>query len=743
MLGLILITLVCYWPVRNAEFVNYDDPKYITQNYDAQKGLSSEALKYAFTSTDGGYRHPITWLSHLIDVELFGPKNNGTPIFGKMLGVNTAMPAGHHLTNLLFHLADTLLLFYVLRRLTGAVWPSAFVAAMFAVHPMHVESVAWISERKDVLSALFLFLTILAYKRFVEKPSAARYAVIVVSFAAALMSKPMMITIPGVLLILNLWPLNRITLGSGFWQSLKRPLLETMPLLALSAISGLISVIDTRSINSFYTLKDLPLSMRLETSVIAYARYLVKFFWPSNMIVFYPTPDAWPKLWVVGSCVLLVIITAAVVWRARRDAVLLFGWLWFLGTLLPAIGLVVTGDASMADRYTYVSYTGLFVALAWLAYDRLERFRPVLAGLGGAIVLVCCVLSFVQATRWKDSRTLMGYAVKVDPTNWTANLNYACALMGSKDEPSAGPYFRQAVLSRPGSVITNANYAQFLINRNKIDEASVYLMNAYNINKSDGFALSQIARVQAIKGQHASAVKILKSVLEKRPRDVEAELLLVSSLNALLLHDEAEAHLRHILSFDPTQPRAYHQLGLLAAKQNKPGEALNAFKRAVQLSPEFGKAHLDFGIALANAGQYGLAMEQLDLAMQTLDDQQLKEKSTVEFMIGRLIEKTAPPLDTAKQLEAADHYLKAIDWAKKAVSDLPDDPAVNFELANLLKQVGKTDEALVAAKKAMDVASSQRHLYFMSRLAEQFPSLVPATMPTTGPSTTPTTAPVQ
>ncbi len=746
-LGLILMTLACYWPIGKADFINYDDNRYITDNANAQQGLTRNAVKFAFTSTDGGYRHPLTWFTHLLDVELYGPKRNGTPLIGRLIGSDDPMPAGHHFTNLIIHLADTILLWYVLKRLTQSVWASAWVAAVFAVHPMHVESVAWVSERKDVLSTFFFLLTILAYQRYTERLSLKRYGVVALAFAAALMSKPMMMTTPGVLLLLDFWPLNRITLDSCFFWSIKRSLLEKLPLLALSAASGAISVLDTRSVKSFYTLKDIPLSMRLETSITSYARYLGKLFWPTNLVIFYPTPLKWSALWVIGSIVIFLTITALVVWRMRKQPYLLFGWLWFVGTLVPVIGLVVTGDASIAERYTYVSYVGVFIAIAWLACDLIGRHRGVLIGLGVVSLAACSVLAYRQVWNWRDSRTLMYHGMQVSPNNWAVYNNYACALLSTKDELQAGPYFETALRFRPGSGLLNVNYARYLLGLNRIDEADPYLQVAYKIDPENAHCLTQVARLQALKGRHLNAIKIYEHVLKSKPNEIDTEMLLASSLNALLRRDEAEAHYRRILDIDPRTPMAHYQLAKLAADRNDAAAAVTHFRRAIELNPDYGMAHLDYGITLAALSRFDEAIEQLTLATKNLLENQTIQQSTAELTIGKILQKTAQPTDTNQQLEAAKHFIASIELAEKAVAETPDEPMVHYELSMRLKQVGRTEDGLIAARKAIEVAAAHGNLYFLTRLAEEFPSLAPTTQsairPTTGPSTPTTTAPVQ
>ena len=353
---LVAITLAVYLPILRHDFTNFDDDSYITENRHIQSGITKDSIIWAFTSSYASNWHPLTWISHMLDYRLFGPK-----------------PMGHHAVNLLFHTLNTLLLLFILKRMTKSVWKSAFVAALFAIHPLHVESVAWAAERKDVLSTFFWMLTMWAYVVYAERPRLKWYFVAVLFFGLGLMSKPTLVTLPFVLLLLDYWPLGRFAgdqkKGPGW-----RLILEKMPLFAMSAASSVITYYAQQSSKAVISIDRLPLTIRAANALVAYVTYIGKMFWPRNLAIFYPHPgNTIPEWQVVGAFVLLACVTILALGLGRRYPYLPVGWLWYLGTLGPMIGLVQVGEQAVADRYTYLSYIGLFIMLAWGIPDLLRR----------------------------------------------------------------------------------------------------------------------------------------------------------------------------------------------------------------------------------------------------------------------------------------------------------------------------------------------------------------------------------
>ncbi|MEO6196456.1 MAG: hypothetical protein ABIS20_25835 [Thermoanaerobaculia bacterium] len=439
--ALALLTLAAYLPALHNGFVNLDDGLYVTGNPQVQKGITRASAAWALTANVANNWHPLTLLSHQLDCQLFGLD-----------------PAGHHATSLLLHLANTLLLFAVLRGMTGAVWRSAAVAALFAVHPAHVESVAWVAERKDVLSALFWILAMAAWTSYARRPSPGRYLLVALMMLLGLMAKPMVVTLPFALLLLDVWPLERRGLG---W---KRLIAEKLPLLALSAAASLVTLRYQRT--SLAPLDLVPWSVRLANAAVAYASYLGKLLLPRNLAVFYPIPLAIPAWQVAAATALLAALTALATWKARRAPWLLVGWLWFLGTLVPVIGLVQVGRQAMADRYTYLPSIGLFVAIVWgiawgIAALARER-RAILATASAAAILALAVGTWKQAGTWHDSVALYRHALAVTRGNYVAHVGLAKALTAERNLEGAEEEYRAALALRPRLIEARAGLEAIL-----------------------------------------------------------------------------------------------------------------------------------------------------------------------------------------------------------------------------------------------------------------------------------------
>src|SRR5260221_762659 len=402
--ALAAVTLLVYSPMLRHGFVNYDDPDYITGNAHVTGGLTWTNLAWAFTSGAAANWHPLTWISHMTDCQLFG--------------VN---PAGHHLMDLLFHTANTLLLFLLLEKLTGALWRSFFVAALFAWHPLHVESVGWAAERKDVLSAFFWMLTLLAYARYAQGRSKAGYFLALFFFACGLMSKPMVVTLPFVLLLLDFWPLKRFTIDDLRLTIFLRLVLEKIPFFVLTLASCLITY--RVQSGALWSTQALTFNFRAANAVMSYVRYISKIFWPADLALIYPYPHYWPLAGVVFVAALLAMLSAIFILQARRFPYLAVGWLWFLGTLVPAIGLVQVGVQSMAERYIYIPSIGLFILVIWGA-NGLLKSQPhkikIVALAGSAVLIACLICTSIQLSYWRSSVELFLHTVEVTTDNYAA-----------------------------------------------------------------------------------------------------------------------------------------------------------------------------------------------------------------------------------------------------------------------------------------------------------------------------------
>jgi protein O-mannosyl-transferase len=451
-LALAVGTLVIYSPVRHYQFLNYDDNDYITQNSHVVTGFACPNFAWAFTRFHSSNWHPLTWLSHMLDVQLWGLN-----------------PGGHHTTNVIFHVTNAVLLFLILASMTGARWRSAFVAAVFAWHPLHVESVAWISERKDVLSTLFWLLSMAAYLRYVRHPQARTYLLVVLCLALGLMSKPMLVTLPFTLLLLDYWPLQRAQLSSGEGRKWFRLVAEKLPLIALAAASGAVTFLAQRYGGALVPLNHLPFSLRLSNALTSYCLYLAKALWPVDLAVFYPMPGSIPAWQWIGSVLVLVTVTSMVVATAKQYPYLATGWFWFLGTLAPVIGIVQVGEQAMADRYMYVALIGLSMMIAWGLPRLLEgaivparRVRIALLAASAAVLMACAGLTARQLTYWHDSLSLFQHALAVTNDNWFAHGNVAISLGKQGKIREAIAHYRELLRIRPGSLEALNNLAWHL-----------------------------------------------------------------------------------------------------------------------------------------------------------------------------------------------------------------------------------------------------------------------------------------
>lgn len=470
--ALVIVTIIAYLPAISAEFVIYDDHRYITMNPRVQQGLTFDNIAWAFTTFEVANWHPLTWMSHMLECSIFRRADG------------TQWPGGHHLINVLMHAANTLVVFLLLQRMTGALWRSAAVAALFALHPLHVESVAWVSERKDVLSTLFGLLAIAAYLRWVHARRAVAYAVMLVLFACSLMSKPMLVTLPVLLMLLDAWPLRRMRLfqghakrqaateiGGDSWRSL---IVEKLPLLALSIASAIITINAQSAGGAVSTLEQSPLADRFVNAIVACAMYLKQMLWPVNLAPFYPRPANWPPTVVIASAATLLGISIAAIASFKRRPHMLVGWLWYLISLLPVIGLVAIGSAARADRYTYVPLIGVFIMIVWSipATASGDRFAFVWRTVSGCVVLVVlAALTFRQTTFWHDSITLGEHTIAATGDNAVARFNLANALVQKGENEAAIRQFAEAARINPHWADVPFNLGNAYMRLERMDEA--------------------------------------------------------------------------------------------------------------------------------------------------------------------------------------------------------------------------------------------------------------------------------
>jgi tetratricopeptide (TPR) repeat protein len=571
---LAVVTLALYNPVNRHPFVNYDDDRYVTENSHVRQGLTWGTFTWALTSTEQANWHPLTWISHAIDCSLF-----------------RLNPAGHHFTSVLLHAVNVMLLFLLLASATGRMGPSVFVAALFAVHPINVESVAWVAERKNVLCTLFFFLALLAYSWYAEKPHWKRYLAGVALFTAGLAAKPMVITLPFVLLLWDYWPLGRVRGanqegGSKTQLSWSRLVLEKLPLLLFSAASAVITMHAQQAGRALRSTQEFALAARIENAIYAYAKYLWKMVWPARLAPLYPHPGDSLAAWkvVVAALVLLAITVVALRFRTRRY--LLVGWLWFLGTLVPVIGLVQVGDAAMADRYAYLPLIGIFMMIAFGAAD-LADAKNVGASAqlvaAAAVLIVLAMVTHRQMGYWQSDQDLWARALAVTQNNFVAedNMGGALVLEGKPDE--AFPHFEAAARINPHDPMSRSNLGTYFQSHGRIAEA----IEQY---------------------ESAIALTLDPSLLAQTYANLGA------AQRALGEDEPAQKSFDEALRLNPNQFRAWLGLGLLAQKQGRLNEAISDFSRSVELHPT-GEGYFELGRSLQRAGR---SPEALDAYRQAL-----------------------------------------------------------------------------------------------------------------------------
>jgi Tfp pilus assembly protein PilF len=577
---LAVVTLALYNPVNRHPFVNYDDDRYVTENPHIRQGLTADTFAWAWTSTEQANWHPLTWISHALDCSLF-----------------RLNPAGHHFTSLLLHVVNVVLLFLILMWATNRMGPSLFVAALFALHPINVESVAWVAERKNVLCTLFFFLTLWAYGWYARKPDWKRYLVVAVLFAAGLASKPMVITLPFVLLLLDYWPLKRVmTAGSEDTGTYSWPrlVLEKIPLFALSAASAVITVEAQQAGGAIRTTAEFSFGVRLANAIYAYAMYLWKMVWPAKLAPLYPHPGDSLAAWrVMLAAVVLIAITAiALRFRARRY--LIVGWLWFLGMLVPVIGLVQVGDAAMADRYAYLPLIGIFVMIAFGIADWAEQKRVGLwLIVPAAVVLVLlAVATHRQINFWQSNYTLWSHALAVTENNFIAEDNLGGALILEDKEEEAHPHFEAAARINPKDAMSRSNLGTYLQTHNQMREAIAQYEAAVDLTSDPSLLAQTYANMGAARralGDDEQAHKNFEESLRYNPNQFNAWLglgLLAEKQGKL---DEAITDLSRSAEVQPTA-QAFFELGRMLAQTGHIPEAVDAYQRALKISPDLTEA---------------------------------------------------------------------------------------------------------------------------------------------------------
>lgn len=601
-LALAAVTIVAYAPVRHHEAIDLDDPGYVFDNPHVAAGLTSDGIAWAFTTGHAANWHPLTWISHMVDVTLFGLD-----------------PGAHHLVSLAFHVINTLLLFGVLAWLTGAVYPSAFVAALFGVHPTHVESVAWIAERKDVLSTCFWLLTMAAYGWYVRRPGVGRYLLVGILLALGLMAKPMLVTLPFVLILLDYWPLRR---GLPF-RSL---VIEKLPLFAVVIASSIVTFIVQRQGGAMSTLDVMPISLRIGNALVSYVSYLWMTVWPANLAVFYPFPTRIAPAAIAAATLLLVALSVVALRVARTRPYVLAGWLWYLGTLVPVIGVVQVGTQALADRYTYIPLIGIGIAVAWWAADAPARFRQPLAAAAVVVVLALTVTTRAQVAHWQNSLTLWQHTVDVTTGNYRAR-NSLGAQLGNQGRPAdAIVHFSEALRLAPDrgeAFHIHHNLGRALADLGRFDEAIPHYREALRLKPDYPEAHNNLGLALGRTGHPEEALAEFRLALEDRPGFAPALANLAGAHNDLGfalfsrgLTTDALREYTEALRLQPDFATALDNRGFALAASGRMADAVSDFRRAIAVDPKLEPAYHHLGLALAAVGQFPEAERHLISAIQ-------------------------------------------------------------------------------------------------------------------------------
>jgi len=726
---LVLATLAIYWPVGSYEFADYDEQLYVTENPIVQQGLTWHGVAWAFTTDAAGNWHPLTWLSHMLDCQLFGVK-----------------PGAHHWTSVVFHILNTLALFLALTRLTGAVNRSGVVAALFALHPLHVESVAWVAERKDVLSGFFWVLALWAYAGYAKRPNIGRYLLVLAAFAGGLMSKPMVVTLPCVLLLLDFWPLKRVRWktvqpqnsdsnhgahgihgkdrvfdgldhdrsdesppvpqwsifrvfrvfrGSNCFSP-RRLLLEKLPFFALAVVSSVLTVLAQHKGGAVGTLEKFPVSVRLANAVVSYVSYLGKTICPEDLAVLYPHAGMPPVWMTLGASVVLVCVSLLALALASRRPYLLAGWLWFLGTLVPVIGLVQVGTQSMADRYTYLPLIGIFIMITWGVADLLaNRPVPFLAiAAGTTLVLgVLTAVSVAQVRYWENSFTLFTRALNVTANNATAHYNLGQAMSIQGRVAEAMPHYFEAIRIKPDYDVAHNNLGLSLALMGRLVEATNHYAAAVRSNPKNADAHFNYGLALGSLGDFDAAISHYAVVLQISPQHSGAHNWMGNALAAQNRLEEAGSHYSESVRLKPDYDDAHFNLGLNLAKQGKQAEALPHFAEAVRLNPDNAKAHAQLALALAGQHHPREALAHYREALR-LKPENLEALNNLAWFLA-----THPQAEFRNGAQAVELAERACRLTSFKV------PSVIGTLAAAYAEAGRFDEAAKSALQASTLAA--------------------------------------
>lgn len=597
LLLVVLIAVAYSQATRNGFVTGFDDGLYVTGNPHVQAGLTPSGIRWALTTTHAANWHPLTWISHMLDWQMFGSN-----------------PAGHHLTNIILHAANTLLLFALLCSMTGHRRRSFFVAALFAVHPLHVESVAWVAERKDVLSTFFGLLSVAAYLRYVSRPRARRYALIMLAFALSLLSKPMLVSLPFLLILLDYWPLRRTT-------RLRALILEKLPLLALALASCLVTIWAQHRGGAMTPIANVPLSVRPANAAVSCVTYVVKMLWPSNLAAFYPHPLAALPIWqVIISAVLTAAAFALAILLRKTRPYVTVGWLWYAITLLPVIGLVQVGAQAMADRYTYVPSIGLFIAIAWLAAEALQRRQRIWRA--AALILACATITaftvrtYAEVGYWRDNESLFTRAIDVTQNNLLAHYDLALDLQQRGYLSDAAEHYREVLRIDPTYMSALRGLGFVSQQEGDYGEALRAYGAMLKLRPRSTEATRGIAMALAGQGKLTDSAAFYAAVVKMTPRSAQAHYNLGNAMFRLNRLDAAAGEYRKAIRLSPGYVEAHHNLGVYFEHKGQVAGAVKEYSEVVRLTPGDPAAHDTLATVLYTSGDYAAAWEQVHQTAQ-------------------------------------------------------------------------------------------------------------------------------
>ena len=672
---LIFSTSIVYFQVSTHQFVNFDDQDYVAENPHVKQGITLKSVRWALGFPDNAYWAPVTFISHMIDVQFFG------------------LNAGkHHLVNLFYHIVNSLLLFVALRYMTGAHWRSAFVAGLFALHPMNVDSVAWIAERKNLVSTTFWLLTMILYFFYTKKPDLIKYIVLVVVFTIGLMAKQMLVTLPFVLLLMDYWPLRRISFACAHSSKtdkkvpalnfsgvpISRLVVEKIPMFALSLGAIIVASLSIKQIGIEVTSTAVPICLRLENAVVSYVAYICKMIFPHALTFFYPYPDVIPVWQTIGSAMFLLLVTAVAMRFLFSAPYLAVGWFWFLGTIVPVSGIMQGGLwPAIAERWAYVPYIGLFIAISWGFSDlfRTWNIKPVVCMISVAVVLVVLAfLSWRQAGVWKDDFTLFSHGVKVNPKNYVAQVNL-------------GRYFSK---------------------NNKYQEAISHVQEALKVRRNDLMALGSLAEIYKKIGDKSRAIYYYSKIISYYPDNEPAYYALGEIYTDIGQLNRAYDKFSMAVRLNPKDVDAYYNLGVLSAKAGATEKAVRQLENALNIQPGHIESHVALGIILMNEGKRNEAIAHFSEVLKLNPNHQEAKGYLVlaqnsEDKIGETLknrERKEGEVDPGTLYKAVvtfsshGEYEKALDALFRLRDMQPDNPNVYYNIACIYAKQKKVDESL-------------------------------------------------